>query len=415
MPQIKNITAREILDSRGKPTVEATVEISSGLIASAQVPSGASTGTHEAHELRDGDKKRYNGLGVLKAVENVETVIKDALVGMDVQDQRAVDKAMIDLDGTDDKGKLGSNAILAVSMATARVAALKVGKPLYKHLGDVFGIEWNGKMPRPMMNIINGGRHADNSLTVQEFMIIPSAETEKERIHIGSQVYNELHKLLQEQDFDTGLGDEGGFAPKLHRNEQALQLLLQAIDRAGYRQGIDVSLALDVAASEFYKDSKYEFEDKKLTARELIDVYLDWNEHYPIISIEDGLDEDDWANWKEMNSLFNKKLLLIGDDLFVTNSERLQQGIDFGAANSILIKLNQIGTVTETMDTVQLAHDNDYTPVVSHRSGETIDDFISDLAVAVNAPFIKAGAPARGERVAKYNRLLAIEELLKKS
>jgi len=414
MSQIKKITAREILDSRGRPTVEAIVETSSGLIAAAQVPSGASTGSHEALELRDNDKTRYNGLGVLNAVNTVKTVLNDGLKGMDACDQKAIDQKMIKLDGTKNKGNLGANSILAVSMAVARVGALKQGKPLYKHLADTFGIEWNGKLPRPMMNIVNGGRHADNDLAVQEFMIVPSSDTLKERIRMGAEVYMQLHKLLQEQDFNTGLGDEGGFAPKIHQNEQVLQLLLQAIDRAGFRQGVDVSLALDVAASEFFIDSHYEFEDKKLNAHELIEIYKEWHEHYPIISIEDGLAEDDWANWQEMTSLFHNRLLLVGDDLFVTNSARLNQGIEFGAANSILIKLNQIGTVTETIETVQLAHTHDYTPVVSHRSGETVDDFMSDLAVAINAPFIKAGAPARGERVAKYNRLLVIEELLNK-
>ncbi len=413
MSQIKSITAREILDSRGNPTVEATVTTSSGIQATAQVPSGASTGSHEALELRDGGD-RYDGKGVQKAVENIMTVIQDSLIGMDVANQREIDQKMIDLDGTRNKKSLGSNAILAVSMACARVAAIKAGKPLYRHLGDTFNIEWNGKMPRPMMNIINGGRHADNDISVQEFMIVPSADTFAEQVHICVRVYHALHDLLKEQDFGTGLGDEGGFAPRLHKNEQALQLLLQAIERTGYRQGVDVSLALDVAASEFAEGPVYTFEDKKLTARELIGIYEEWREHYPIISIEDGLAEDDWANWQELTSVFRDRLLIVGDDLFVTNQDRLKQGIDFGAANSILIKLNQIGTVTETIETVQLAHQNNYTSIVSHRSAETTDDFIADLAIATNALFIKAGAPARGERVAKYNRLLVIEELLKK-
>ncbi|MGB0757186.1 MAG: phosphopyruvate hydratase [Patescibacteria group bacterium] len=414
MAHIHDITAREIIDSRGRPTVQATVVLSSGLEASAQVPSGASTGSHEALELRDKDD-RYGGDGVKKAIKHILKDIRDELLDMDAEDQQKIDETMIALDGTSNKKKLGANAILAVSMACARAGALSAGKPLYRHLADVYGTTLKGAIPRPMMNIINGGRHADNSLSIQEFMIVPSADTFEEQLEFCVMTFRSLKTILHEQGYATGLGDEGGFAPNLEDNNQALQLLMQAIDHAGYRQGIDVSIALDVAASEFMKGGTYEFEGKKLDATELIELYKKWQEHYPIISIEDGLGEDDWANWQIMNRMLKDNMLIVGDDLFVTNKTRLEQGIDMEAANAVLIKLNQIGTVSETIETVQLAQKHNLTPVVSHRSGETTDDFIADLSVAINAPFIKAGAPSRGERVVKYNRLLYIEERLTRS
>jgi len=409
--KIKQIFAREILDSRGNPTVEAKVVLANGVMGVAKVPSGASTGTHEALELRDGGK-RYGGKGVLKAVKNVNTIIAKYLVGMDVENQEKLDQKMLELDGTKNKSNLGANAILSVSLAAARAGAAVSGLPLYKYIRQVYKInEKEYRMPVPMMNILNGGRHADSGLTIQEFMIIPRHKLMRERVRMGSQVFHALANLLSQKGYKTSVGDEGGFAPELANNERALQLIIEAIKSTGWEPGKQVFLGIDAAASEFYRHGSYYFLNNKQGWRpeKLLAVYSQWVKKYPLISIEDGLAEDDWENWKKLTVEIGKKVSLIGDDLFVTNTERLAKGISGGIANSILIKLNQIGTLTETMETIALAKKNKYQVAVSHRSGETADTFIADLAVAVNAEFIKTGSLCRSERVEKYNRLMEIE------
>lgn len=409
--KIKQIIGREILDSRGNPTVEAKVVLENGVVGVAKVPSGASTGSHEALELRDGGK-RYGGKGVLKAVKNVNTIIAKSLVGLDVEDLKGLDKKMLELDGTKNKTKLGANAILAVSMAVARAGSEDKKMPLYKYLRQVFDIkEKEYRLPVPMMNILNGGRHADNGLSIQEFMIIPRHKLMSERVRMGSQIFHALANILSQKGHVTSVGDEGGFAPELLNNERALQVIVEAIKYTGWVPGKNVFLGLDVAASEFSKSNKYYFVSKKQgwTADKMIDVYKQWTKKYPIISIEDGLSEDDWGNWQKLTKEMGSKTTLVGDDLFVTNTERLQKGIEQKVANAILIKLNQIGTVSETMAAIMLAKQHGYKVAVSHRSGETSDTFIADLSVAVNSEFIKTGSLSRSERVEKYNRLMEIE------
>ncbi|MNO60988.1 Enolase [compost metagenome] len=409
--EIVDVVARQILDSRCFPTVEVEVVLEDGTVGRAAVPSGASTGIYEAVELRDGDNSQYLGKGVLKAVENVNEEIATELIGMNVFDQPLIDKVLIDLDGTDNKGKLGANAILGVSLAVAKAAANYLGLPLYQYIGGV-----NAKvLPVPMMNIINGGKHADNSVDLQEFMIMPvGAASFSDALRISAEVYHALKKILNDKSYATGVGDEGGFAPNLKSNEEALEVIIEAIQKAGYEPGKDVFIAIDAASSEFYKDGMYvlENEGKTLTAAEMVDFYAKWVEKYPIISLEDGMAEEDWEGWKLLTDRLGSKIQLVGDDLFVTNTKRLEDGINKGVANSILIKLNQIGTLTETLNSIEMANRAGYTAVVSHRSGETEDVTIADLVVAVNAGQIKTGAPARSERVAKYNQLLRIEEEL---
>lgn len=413
MSVIESVYAREVLDSRGNPTVEVEVVLESGAEGRAIVPSGASTGAFEAVELRDGDKSRYLGKGTQTAVDNVNNIIAEQLEGMESTDQPAIDALLIELDGTHNKGKLGANAILGVSMAVARASAEELGLPLYQYIGGV-----NAKqLPVPMMNILNGGEHADNSVDVQEFMILPvGAPTFKEGLRMGAEVFHSLKKVLSERGLACGVGDEGGFAPNLGSNREALELIVEAIEKAGYEPGKDVMLGLDVAATEMYdKETKLydlKHEGKKLTAEEMVDLYEDWATNFPIITIEDGLDEEDWDGWKVLTERLGKKIQLVGDDLFVTNTERLERGIEAGVANSILIKVNQIGTITETLDAIEMAKRAGYTAVISHRSGETEDTTIADLAVAVNAGQIKTGAPSRTDRVAKYNQLLRIEEMV---
>ncbi|RAM37099.1 phosphopyruvate hydratase [Arthrobacter globiformis] len=409
MALIDAIHAREILDSRGNPTVEVEVLLSDGQIGRAAVPSGASTGEHEAVELRDGDKGRYLGKGVQKAVDAVIDQIAPALTGFDATDQRSIDQAMIDLDGTANKGKLGANAILGVSLAVANAAAASADLPLYKYLGGPNA----HVLPVPLMNILNGGSHADSDVDIQEFMIAPiGAETFSEGLRWGVEVYHNLKSVLQQKGLSTGLGDEGGFAPNLPSNRAALDLIQEAIRNAGYTPGTDIALALDVASSEFFKDGAYQFEGKALSAAEMSAYYAELVADYPLVSIEDPLDENDWEGWKILTDTIGDKVQLVGDDLFVTNPERLQQGIDAATANSLLVKVNQIGSLTETLDAVSLAQRSGYTTITSHRSGETEDTTIADIAVATNAGQIKTGAPARSERVAKYNQLLRIEEEL---
>ncbi|MDR6985903.1 enolase [Paenarthrobacter nitroguajacolicus] len=409
MALIDAIHAREILDSRGNPTVEVEVLLSDGQIGRAAVPSGASTGEHEAVELRDGDKGRYLGKGVQKAVDAVIDEISPALIGFDATDQRSIDQAMIDLDGTPNKGKLGANAILGVSLAVANAAAASADLPLYKYLGGPNA----HVLPVPLMNILNGGSHADSDVDIQEFMIAPiGAETFSEGLRWGVEVYHNLKAVLQEKGLSTGLGDEGGFAPNLPSNRAALDLIQEAIKNAGYTPGADIALALDVASSEFFKDGAYQFEGKALSATEMSAYYAGLVADYPLVSIEDPLDENDWEGWKTLTDTIGDKVQLVGDDLFVTNPVRLQQGIDSATANSLLVKVNQIGSLTETLDAVSLAQRSGYTTITSHRSGETEDTTIADIAVATNAGQIKTGAPARSERVAKYNQLLRIEEEL---
>ena len=411
MSVIELVYAREVLDSRGNPTVEVEVALESGAVGRAIVPSGASTGAFEAVELRDGDKGRYIGKGVEKAVANVNEIIAPELEGMDAFDQPAIDALMIELDGTHNKGKLGANAILGVSMAVARAAAEELGLPLFQYIGGV-----NAKqLPVPMMNILNGGEHADNSVDVQEFMILPvGAKSFREGLRMGAEVFHSLKKVLSERGLACGVGDEGGFAPNLGSNREALELIVEAIEKAGYKPGDDVRLGLDVAATEMYdKETKLydlKHEGKKLTAEQMVDLYEEWVNNFPIVTIEDGLDEEDWDGWKVLTDRLGKKVQLVGDDLFVTNTERLERGIEAGVANSILIKVNQIGTITETLDAIEMAKRAGYTAVIFHRSGETEDTTIADLAVAVNAGQIKTGAPSRTDRVAKYNQLLRIEE-----
>ena len=410
MSVIESVYAREVLDSRGNPTVEVEVVLESGAEGRAIVPSGASTGAFEAVELRDGDKSRYLGKGTQTAVDNVNNIIAEQLEGMESTDQPAIDALLIELDGTHNKGKLGANAILGVSMAVARASAEELGLPLYQYIGGV-----NAKqLPVPMMNILNGGEHADNSVDVQEFMILPvGAPTFKEGLRMGAEVFHSLKKVLSERGLACGVGDEGGFAPNLGSNREALELIVEAIEKAGYEPGKDVMLGLDVAATEMYdKETKLydlKHEGKKLTAEEMVDLYEDWATNFPIITIEDGLDEEDWDGWKVLTERLGKKIQLVGDDLFVTNTERLERGIEAGVANSILIKVNQIGTITETLDAIEMAKRAGYTAVISHRSGETEDTSIADIAVATNAGQIKTGAPCRTDRVSKYNRLLNIE------
>ena len=410
MSNITKIHAREILDSRGNPTLEAEVTLDSGAFGRAAVPSGASTGVREALELRDGDKSRYLGKGVINAVNNVNTEISDALVGMDGQDQTALDNKMIELDGTDTKERLGANALLAVSLAASHAAAKENNVSLYEHLG-------NGKylMPVPMMNIINGGEHADNSVDLQEFMILPvGAPSFKEALRYGAEVFHTLRSVLSAKGMNTSVGDEGGFAPDLSSNEEAIEVILEAIEKAGFVAGKDIYLGLDAASSEFYEDGVYNLasEGKKFTSNEFTDYLADWVNKYPIISIEDGLDEGDWEGWSYMTQELGDKVQLVGDDLFVTNTSILKEGIDKNIANSILIKFNQIGTLTETLNAINMAHDAGYTSVISHRSGETEDSTIADLCVATCAGQIKTGSLSRSDRIAKYNQLLRIEEAL---
>ena len=406
---ISSVKAREIMDSRGNPTIEVEIGLVSGDVGVAAVPSGASTGTREAVELRDGDKSRYGGKGVLKAVKNVNEVIAPAILGMDALNQRKLDEVIIALDGTPNKGKLGANALLGVSLAAASAAAKALELPLYRYLGGLVGV----KPPIPMMNVLNGGKHADNNVDVQEFMIMPlGAEDFHQALRMGAEVYQTLKSILNKRKLSTAVGDEGGFAPDLQSNEEALKLLVEAIKAAGYVPGKDIFICLDPASSEFSENNRYFIEGDKegRTSEQMIDLYADWCEKYPIYSIEDGLAEGDWDGWKKLTERLGNKIQLVGDDLFVTNKAILKEGIDKGIGNSILIKVNQIGTLTETLDTIRLAHKNGYTTVISHRSGETEDTFIADLAVAVNAGQIKTGAPARTERVAKFNRLLRIED-----
>jgi enolase len=412
MSQIQEIRAREILDSRGNPTVECDVFLASGTKGRAAVPSGASTGEHEAVELRDNDPKHYLGKGVLKAVENVESVIAPALLGMDPSDQRLVDGTMIELDGTPNKAQLGANSILAVSMACARAAANELKVPLYRYLG---GVNAN-ILPIPMMNILNGGAHADNNVDFQEFMVIPvGAQDFADALRWGAEVFHTLKGVLKKRGYNTAVGDEGGFAPSLKSNVEAIEVILEAIQKAGYAPGEQIAIALDPAVSELYSDGKYVFKksDKSVkTSEQMVRFWADWASKYPIVSIEDALAEDDWTGWKMLTEEIGDSIQLVGDDLFVTNTERLQRGIDEGCANSILIKVNQIGTVTETLEAIELARRNGYTAVISHRSGETEDTFIADLAVGTGAGQIKTGSASRTDRIAKYNQLLRIEEEL---
>jgi enolase len=408
MPEILHVQAREILDSRGNPTVEAEVHTSSGF-GRAAVPSGASTGEHEANELRDGDKKRYLGKGVLQAVENVNDKLGPAIVGMSALDQPTIDQRLLELDGTPNKSKLGANAILAVSMACARAAADTVDLPLWRYLGGVQA----RVLPTPLMNIINGGAHADSGLEVQEFMIVPLGfETFAEALRAGAEVFHNLKSILKKEGMVTAVGDEGGFAPRLASNEQAIQRVLSAIEAAGYKPGEQIAIGMDCAASEFYKDGKYTWDKQPRTAAELCDVYADLIKKYPIVSIEDGYAEDDWEGWKLMTEKLGSQIQLVGDDLFVTNVKRLAQGIEKKIANSILIKVNQIGSLTETLDTMRMAAAAGYTSIASHRSGETEDSFIADLAVATNCGQIKTGSLSRSDRIAKYNQLLRIADEL---
>lgn len=409
---IDEVYAREILDSRGNPTVEVEVILEDGTLGRAAVPSGASTGAHEAVELRDNDPRKFHGKGVQKAVDNINKIIAPEVEGEFALNQIEIDQLLIELDDTDNKSKLGANAILGVSMAVARAAANFLGLPLYQYLGGVHA----RTLPLPMMNILNGGKHGDNNVDIQEFMIVPvGADDFQHGYRMGAEVYHALKKVLKAKEYNTGVGDEGGFAPNLKSNEEALEVIMEAVEKAGYKPGTDIVLALDCAATELYKDGKYYLEAEKnpeMSAKDLVEYYKKLVEKFPIYSIEDGLAEDDWTGWKLLTKTIGDKVQIVGDDLFVTNIERLQRGIKDGSANSILIKLNQIGTVTETLDAIEMASRAGFTSVISHRSGETEDTTIADLAVAVNAGFIKTGAPCRSERVAKYNQLLRIEEEL---
>lgn len=416
MAYIEDVIAREVLDSRGNPTVEVEVLLEDGSLGRAIVPSGASTGVHEAVELRDGDKSRYLGKGTLKAVENVNEIIADEVIGWEATDQTGLDKLLIELDGTENKGKLGANAILGVSMAVARAAAESCGLPLFQYLGGV-----NGKvLPTPMMNILNGGAHADNTVDIQEFMIMPvGADSFREALRMGAETFHNLKKILKGMGLNTAVGDEGGYAPDLSTNEEAIQVIIEAIRKAGYKPGTDIRIALDVAASEFYNSEKNIYnltgEGVSRTAEEMVEYYKMLCDRYPIISIEDGLAEDDWDGWKLMTKELGGKIQLVGDDLFVTNTKRLARGIEEGVGNSILIKVNQIGTLTETFDAIEMAKKAGYTAVVSHRSGETEDTTIADIVVGLNAGQIKTGSASRTDRIAKYNQLLRLEELLGES
>jgi enolase len=412
MTNIADIHAREVLDSRGNPTVEAEVQLASGTVGRAIVPSGASTGEHEAVELRDGDSNRFLGKGVLNAVENVNGEIANALANMDAADQRAIDQKMIDLDGSGNKGRLGANALLAVSMATARAAAAEYGMPLYRYLGGAGA----NVLPLPMMNILNGGAHADNNVDFQEFMVMPvGAESFSDALRWGVEVFHTLKGVLKKRGYNTAVGDEGGFAPSLKSNVEAIEVVLEAIQQAGYKPGEEIAIALDPAASEFYQDGRYVFKKSDKSAKssdDMVRYWSKWVNDYPIVSLEDGLSEEDWEGWENLTKEIGRKIQLVGDDLFVTNVEFLQEGIDKNVANSILVKVNQIGTVSETLDAIDLARRNGYTSVISHRSGETEDTFIADLAVATGAGQIKTGSASRTDRIAKYNQLLRIEEEL---
>jgi enolase len=415
MTTITAIIAREVLDSRGNPTVEAEIQLESGAIGRAIVPSGASTGEHEAVELRDGDKKRFMGKGVLQAVENVNGEIADALEGWDADDQRGLDRAMIELDGTPTKGRLGANAILAVSMAAARASAEHYGLPLYRYLGGAGA----NILPTPMMNILNGGAHADNNVDFQEFMVMPvGAPSFSEALRWGVEVFHTLKGVLKKRGYNTAVGDEGGFAPSVKSNVEAIEVVLEAIQQAGYKPGEQIAIAIDPASSEFYQDGKYVFKKSDKSAKssdEMVAFYVKWVKDYPIVSLEDGLAEGDWEGWQKLTKELGGKIQLVGDDNFVTNMQFLQKGIDMGVANSILIKLNQIGTVSETFDTIDLARRNGYTSVISHRSGETEDTFIADFAVATGVGQIKTGSASRTDRISKYNQLLRIEQELGES
>ena len=408
--KIKNVIGREILDSRGNPTVEVDVILENGIVGRAAVPSGASTGEREALELRDGDKSRYLGRGTLKAVANVNGPLRDLVIGMDAADQKTLDYAMIELDGTETKSKFGANAILGISMAAMKASAIEVGKPLYRYIGE------GSTLPKPMMNIINGGAHADNKLDFQEFMIIPQRDTIHERVRVGAEVFHNLKKVLNEKELATGVGDEGGFAPDLQSNTEGFELIMEAIKRAGYEPGKDVCMGIDVAASEFYDNGKYNLvgEGRSLTTDELIDFYEELVNKYPIISIEDPVDENDWEGFTKITERLGDKIQLVGDDLFVTNKKCLQMGIDKHAGNAILLKVNQIGTITETLETIELARANGYATVISHRSGETEDTTIADLAVGLDLGQIKTGSMSRTDRICKYNQLMRIEEELGK-
>ena len=414
MSLIENIHARQILDSRGNPTIEVDVITESGAFGRAAVPSGASTGMHEAVELRDGDKKKYMGKGVLKAVKNVNEIIAEELIGFHVFDQNLLDKIMLEIDGTKNKSKMGANAILGVSLAIAKAAAMESGQSLFRYIG---GVNAN-TLPVPMMNILNGGSHADNSIDFQEFMVMPvKADTFSESLRMGTEVFHHLKKVLSDQGLSTNVGDEGGFAPNIKSNEEAIEVILKAIEKAGYKPGVDIFIAMDAAASEFYdaKTKTYHFKKssgKKLKSAEMVDYWTKWVKKYPIISIEDGMDENDWTGWKQLTDKVGDKVQLVGDDLFVTNVDFLKKGIDQGVANSILIKVNQIGSLTETINAVNMARRNSYKSVMSHRSGETEDNPIADLAVALNTGQIKTGSASRSDRMAKYNQLLRIEEEL---
>lgn len=413
MTEILDVLGREILDSRGNPTVEVEVLLESGYIGTAAVPSGASTGEHEAVELRDADNQRYGGKGVLNAVENVNDIIAESIIGMDATDQVGIDRIMIELDGTENKGRLGANAILGVSLAVAKAAAQALGLPLFQYLGGV-----NARvLPVPMMNILNGGKHADNNVDLQEFMIMPvKAPSFRESLRMGTEVFHALKKVLNSKGYSTAVGDEGGFAPDLKSNEEAVEVILEAISKAGYKPGKDIYLALDPASSEFFDKERNWYrlksENKELTPEKMVEYYAEWVSKFPIISIEDGMAEDDWEGWKIITEQLSDTIQIVGDDLFVTNTRRLKDGIDRGIANSILIKLNQIGTLTETLECIEMAHRAGYTAVVSHRSGETEDNTIADVVVAVNAGQIKTGSASRSDRIAKYNQLLRIEEML---
>jgi len=413
MSKIVDIIAREILDSRGNPTVEVDVITESGSVGSAAVPSGASTGVYEAVELRDGDESRYMGKGVTNAVNNIRNKIREELIGEYVEEQNLIDQKLIDLDGTENKANLGANAILGVSLAVAKAAAIEFEMPLFRYIG---GVNAN-TLPIPMMNILNGGEHADNNIDIQEFMIMPvNADTFSESLRMGAEVFHNLKKVLKENGHSTNVGDEGGFAPDLNSNEEAIETVLKAIERAGYKPGKDIFIALDPAASEFYNKEKGVYHlkstNQELSSKDMVNYWKVWSEKYPILSIEDGLDQDDWTGWQQLVEAIGDKVQLVGDDLFVTNTKRLSRGIKESAANSILIKVNQIGTLTETINAVQMANQSSYTAVISHRSGETEDTSIADLAVALNTGLIKTGSASRSDRIAKYNQLLRIEEML---
>ncbi|MDA3839762.1 MAG: phosphopyruvate hydratase [Patescibacteria group bacterium] len=418
MTKIKEIKSREILDSRGNPTLETKIILENGVWAKASVPSGASTGIHEAWELRDGDEKRYEGKGVLKAVENVNTKINKALSGFDVGDQKNIDQTMIDLDGSENKKNLGANAILSVSMAAARTAALDRGVELYEHLADVFELDKNFKIPTPSFNIFNGGSHADTNLDFQEFMILPLRDTSvAEKIRMGAEIFHELGRVLKKAGMDTDVGNEGGYAPDIYSSVQAIELIIAAIINAGFKPGEDIGLGMDVGASEFYnrENKKYIFklDQSQFTKNDLIGLYNEWFRKFPIIAIEDGLEQDDWEGWRELNKELGGHMLLIGDDLFVTNIKRLRQGLKEKAANALLVKPNQVGSITETVECVLLAQKHGLKTMASHRSGETTDTFIADLSVALGTDYIKSGSLSRSERLAKYNRLMEIEMKLK--